>query len=174
MSRGVALLALAALTLTACAETQVLEHVAASDIGRPPQRIMIVNRMGTLINDRVTSAVSDAMRAELARCQVTAASFRPDGAQAEADARSRALRAQLQPDAALFIDRASDRERRFTFWLYDTINRRDLWKARVSATGPLLDAAVFGERLAHTVVRTMAEDGVLTSCVPSPARPTPP
>lgn len=174
MARGLVLLALAASVLTACAETKVLEHVAAAGIARPPQRIMVVNRMGTLINDRVTDGVSDAMRAELALCQVRSSSFRPDEMRLEPDARYRALRAELQSEAMLFIDRRSDRERLFTFWLYDTINRHDLSRARVSATGPLLDAAVFGERLAHTVVRTMAEDGVLTSCVPSPARATPP
>ena len=173
------LASLALLPLAGCVSVSVGPHVASNDYTGQPRRMFVINSIsgaGSPASDNYAAAI----KADLARCNVDAMVYRPDGALQNAMGETMRVLRDFNPDTVLNMRRtvryagsSAVPDGTYVFTLRDVATRRDIWKATVEIAGGLGrpgDLSQVGGEASRTVVRQMSADGVLKSCTASADR----
>jgi len=181
--RLVTTLFLLILTVTACTNVRVGQHVAASDYAGSPKRIFIVNRMDASFSESLPGEFAAAAEQMFANCNVAVLVYRPEAMELNAEAKVKAAILNFRPDSTLTIQQTlqlrtnGDVNRgEYLVTLHDLPLHRDVWRGAISASatsyavagGFLADRSKVGGIVADQLIRTMAGDNIIKTCPPFP------
>ncbi|MGI4975845.1 MAG: hypothetical protein ACRYG6_02765 [Janthinobacterium lividum] len=166
--------AVAALLLSGCVRVNVAQHTVASDYVAEPTRILVINSLDAEFARNVVDSFATAIQADLSRCGVASAVFRPDNMQLNAEANFQTAVRDLRPDAVLYMTQAvrgsRDGEVRYGTYilsLRDVAQNRYVWKARVglgAGSRLFVDRSHAGADFAAAIVKQLSTDRVLKAC----------
>ncbi len=166
--------AIVAALLSGCVRVNVAQHTVASDYVGEPTRILVINSLDNEFAGNVVDGFAVAVQADLSRCGVTSAVFRPDNMQLDAEAKFQAAVRELKPDAVLYMSQTVKglysgevRSGIYILSLRDVAQKRYVWKARLGLGAGarfLGGRSHAGEDFAAAVVKQLSADRVLKAC----------